>query len=144
MATPFSDIYNVFLSKVNDYEILKYDDSVKESIIERYLVSAQVEFQATCLIDLTDKDNVLKQYNQTLDDEIVEILSTGMVYYWCQKYVNSTDNLRNVLNTSDFSQFSPANLLNSMMELKNSSYKDFKRKINDYSYTHANFDDLKI
>lgn len=144
MATPYSVIHARAIAKITDYDIVKFDISTREAMLHEYLVSAQVEFQRLCKIDLTDKDDILAQYNADLDEEIIEILATGEAYYWlCPKVLN-TENLYNVLNTKDFSMYSPANLLNELQNLRDMFWKDFKRKMYEYTYRTADIASLKV
>lgn len=144
MATPYSVIHARAIAKITDYDILDFDISTRELMLNEYLVSAQVEFQRLCKVDLSDKDEKLAQYNQDLSEEIIEILATGEAYYWlCPKVLN-TENLYNVLNTKDFSMYSPANLLKELQALRDMFWKDFKRKMFEYTYRTANIAGLKV
>lgn len=144
MATPYHAIHSRAIAKITDYDILHFDLSTRERMLNEYLLSAQVEFQRLCKVDLSDKDEKLAQYNQDLSDEIIEILATGEAYYWlCPKVLN-TENLYNVLNTKDFSMYSPANLLKELQALKDMFWKDFKRKMYEYTYRTADIADLKV
>ena len=144
MATSYSEIHARAISKISDYDILKFDISTREMMLNDYLVSAQVEFQRMCKVNLSDKDDVLAQYNETLDDEIIEILATGEAYYWLTPKVLNTENLYNVLNTKDFSTYSPANLLKELQNLRDMFWRDFKRKMFEYTYRTANIAGLKV
>jgi len=86
---------------------------------------------------LFDKDDDLQQFNQDLDDEIIEILAIGEIYYWLSPKVLNTENLKNALNTKDFQQSSLANLLKELQSLRDSLYKEFKQNIINYSYDTA-------
>lgn len=144
MATPYSVIHARAIAKISDYDILKFDISTREAMLYDYLLSAQVEFQRLCKVDLSDKDDILAQYNADLDEEIIEILATGEAYYWlCPKVLN-TENLYNVLNTKDFSMYSPANLLKELQDLRDMFWKDFKRKMYEYTYRTADIAGLKV
>lgn len=144
MATPYSKIHGRAIAKFSDYDILKFDLSVREMILNDYLLSAQIEFQRMCKVDLSDRDDVLAQYNEDLDDEIVEILATGEAYYWLSPKVLNTENLHNVLNTKDFTTYSPANLLRELQNLRDMLWKDFKRKMFEYTYRSADIAGLKV
>lgn len=137
MATTYDEIHSVFLNKITDYDILKYIDDERKDLLNSYLISSCTKFKRACKIDLNDRDNVLETFNQTLDDEIIEILATGEIYYWLSPKVLNTENLKNYLNTKDFQQFSHANLLKELQSLKNTIYKEFKQNIINYSYDTA-------
>lgn len=144
MATPYSEIHARAIAKFSDYDILNFDVSAREMIMRDYLISAQVEFQRMCKVDLSDKDDILAQYNETLDDEIIEILATGVAYYWLYPKVLNTENLYNVLNTKDFTTYSPANLLKELQNLRDVLWKDFNRKMVLYTYRTADIASLKV
>lgn len=57
-----------------------------------------------------------------------------MCYFWIKPRVLNTDNLHNVMNTKDFTSFSPAELLLRLNETKKSLYKDFRNAAIEYSY----------
>ena len=144
MATPYNEIHARAIAKFSDYDILNFDVSAREMIMRDYLISAQVEFQRMCKVDLSDKDDILAQYNETLDDEIIEILATGVAYYWLYPKVLNTENLYNVLNTKDFTTYSPANLLKELQNLRDVLWKDFNRKMVLYTYRTADIASLKV
>lgn len=144
MATSYSEIHARAISKISDYDILKFDVSTREMMLNEYLLSAQIEFQRMCKIDLSDRDDTLAQYNETLTDEIIEILATGEAYYWLMPKVLNSENLYNVLNTKDFTTYSPANLLKELQNLRDVLWKDFKRKMFEYTYRSADIAGLKV
>lgn len=56
MATPFSEIYERAVLKFSDYDFLKLSESEREYILEKYLMSAQADFEKMCRIDLSQID----------------------------------------------------------------------------------------
>lgn len=143
MATSYDVVHTRAIAKISDYDILKFDVDARQQIMDDYLFSADVEFQRLCKIDLADKDSELRQYNQTLTDEVIEILAAGEVYYWLMPKVLNTENLYNVLNTKDFSMYSPANLLKELQSLRDTFWNEFKRKMYLYTYRTASISELK-
>lgn len=137
MATPYSDVFNVFLGKITDYDLPKFNDIDREDILEGYMVSACVKFNKVCLVDLYDRNNDSKQFNNDLDDEIIDIITENMLVEWLKPKLLSTENLENALSTKDFSLFSPANLLGNIRETMKEIRKEAKVLINNYSFNHA-------
>ena len=127
MATPYSDVFNVFLGKITDYDLPKFNDIDREDILEGYMVSACVKFNKVCLVDLYDRNNDSKQFNNDLDDEIIDIITENMLVEWLKPKLLSTENLENALSTKDFSLFSPANLLGNIRE----TMKEIRGKSSD-------------
>lgn len=144
MATPFTEVYSHFLSKISDYDILEFDIGDREDILERYLISAVSEFKKNCQdVDLT-YDREIKEFATDLSDQIMEILTTGMAYYWINPQILNTDNLRNVMNTKDFEMYSPANLLLQLRTLRNDLKKEFTQMIYEYSYLYGKIEGLAV
>lgn len=143
MATPFTDIYARAIFRFADYDFLKQDMQTREDVLEKYLYSAKTDFYRICKIDLTDCDQLLKQFNEDLDDEIIEILATGIAYYWLSYKALDSKALKNVLNSKDYYYYSPANLLKEVQTLRKTVRMEFFSKMRRYSYNDNSLDTLK-
>ena len=143
MATPFTDIYARAIFRFADYEFLKQDIETREGVLEKYLISAKTEFQRVCKTDLGDYDLELKQFNQTLDDEIIEILSLGIAFYWLSYKALNSELLKNVLNSKDYYYYSPANLLKEVQTLRKTLRNEFNSKMRQHSYNNNSISTLK-
>lgn len=143
MATPFTDIYARAIFRFADYEFLKQDIETREGILEKYLMSAKTEFQRVCKTDLGDYDLELKQFNQTLDDEVIEILSLGIAFYWLSYKALNSELLKNVLNSKDYYYYSPANLLKEVQTLRKTLRDEFNSKMRQHSYNENTISTLK-
>lgn len=143
MATPFTDIYDRAIFRFADYDFLKQDIETREGVLEHFLISAKTDFKRICRIDLDDCDYTTKQFNQTLDDETIEILSLGIAFYWLSQKTLDSKALKNMLNSKDYYYYSPANLLKEVQRLRETIHSDFKSKIREYSYIGNNIRDLK-
>ena len=143
MATPFTDIYARAIFRFADYEFLKQDIVIREGVLEKYLMSAKTEFQRICKTDLGDYDLEIKQFNQTLDDEIIEILSLGIAFYWLSYKALNSSLLKNVLNSKDYYYYSPANLLKEVQTLRKTLRDEFNSRMRQYSYNDNTISTLK-
>jgi hypothetical protein len=143
MATPFTDIYARAIFRFADYEFLKQDIETREGVLEKYLISAKTEFQRVCKTDLGDYDLELKQFNQTLDDEVIEILSLGIAFYWLSYKALNSELLKNVLNSKDYYYYSPANLLKEVQTLRKTLRSEFNSKMRQHSYNENTISTLK-
>ena len=141
MATPFTTIYDRAIFKFADYkflEVLVEED--RNAVLERYLTSANADFAPLCLNhNLNDRDMELKQYNEDLEDDVIEVLSTGISYYWLYYHALNSELLKNGLNTSEYSYFSPGNLLDAIKKLKDVVCEEYYSKMRRYTYVHADF-----
>ena len=143
MATPFADIYARAIFRFADYEFLKQDIETREGVLEKHLISAKTEFQRVCKTDLGDYDLELKQFNQNLDDEVIEILSLGIAFYWLSYKALNSELLKNVLNSKDYYYYSPANLLKEVQTLRKTLRSEFNSKMRQHSYNENTISTLK-
>lgn len=134
MATPFTDIYARAIFRFADYKFLEQDKDIREGVLEKYLISAKTEFQRICKIDLDDYDLELKQFNNDLGDEEIEILALGVAFYWLSYKTMNSELLRNVLNSKDYYYYSPANLLKEIQTLRKTLRNEFNSRMRQYSY----------
>jgi len=142
MATTFREIYNRALFRFADHKFLTFDIETREAVLERYLISAKTEFEDICHVDLNDYDADTKQFNQTLDDKIIEILSLGISYYWLSFKTLDSELVKNVMNSRDYYYYSPGNLLKEVQTLRRTVRNEFYTAMRDYSYSGTNIGSL--
>ena len=137
MSTPFVDIYQRAIFRFRDYDFCHMNDLDINEVLFAYLRSAISDFSPVCEIDLNDFDAEAEEFNQDLDNEVQEILSLGISFYWISTQIMNQELLRNSLSTKDYSYFSPANLLRESQTLRDSLRKEYRDRITQYTYHHA-------
>ncbi|WP_099467744.1 hypothetical protein [Konateibacter massiliensis] len=135
-TTNYSEVYSWFLDKVTAYSLTMFNDTEKEDIVYGYMRSACAKFKC-CKVDLTDRDDELRVFNNTLNDEILDIISETMVVAWLQPKLNNEDNLVNSLSTKDYSLYSPANLLAKLTDVFTLAKKNSSIMVSNYSFSHG-------
>lgn len=138
MATTFKEIYNRALFRFADYKFLQLDEEDRDAVLERYLISAKTDFEHECRIDLNDYDLELAQFNQTLDDDTIEILSLGVAYYWLSFKTLNSELVKNVLNSRDYYYYSPGNLLKEVQTLRKTLRDEFYGNMRKYTFIGNN------
>ena len=113
-------------------------------MLKHYLLSAISDFQHSCSVDITKYDLELEQFDNELDNEMVEILAMGILYYWLSANAMNKELFKNRIHSSDYNSYSPANLLKEMREIRDSIEQEYKGKINTYSFRHGSIDTLKV
>lgn len=142
MATPYSTVTDRFLNKITDFDLGKLAESDVEEVLFNFMYSACSKFH-TSSIDLSDRDGILEQFNETLTEDIIDIISEGMIVEWLKPKVLHTDNLANFLNNKDLSvAASPANILKEIKDTLKESRAEFDRLIKEYSYINSDVSDM--
>lgn len=132
MSTPLQDIYNLFLNQIDDDIIACLADEVVDDMLLTYLKGSITEFN-TCIKDITIEGDSIS-CDLDLDEQF--ILVRGMIIYWLNPKILSQNIIKNRMTSRDYSQYSPANLLDKLIKLKESTQKDQKRAKIKYSYKH--------
>ena len=138
-----------FLSKISEYSFLKLDDGDRTELVDGYMKRAISEFNHICEYDLlsamssTERTFTLEIPEKEVT-ELADIISDGMIVQWLKPYLYHQDILQNVLNTKDFTTYSPAELLLRVGNAYRSAQKDYLQKIREYSYSHGDIGSLHI
>ena len=92
---------------------------------------------------MSDRDITSKQFNNTLNDEIIDIITDGMIVEWMKPKLYFNEHMQNALSTADYKTFSPANMLEQIRNTYDYSLKQFKNKMNKYIILNTNIKDYK-
>lgn len=141
MNIPYDLFDAAFLSKITEYDFIRFDDEDRTKIVDDYLKRAITAFRKNCKYDFTatenDEDRVFDVDVASEDvDELVEIISEGMLVQWLKPFVYRQENLENALSTRDYSVFSPAELLMRVGNAYSKAQKDYTQMIREYSFNH--------
>lgn len=146
-TTPFSLIYNNFLSKITDDMYMEFTESDTFKMLEELLITAIykfefprkniMDFQKKELVDVdkyigveSDNKEVTAfiysdgHFNCLLNQEEINILSTYMIVEWLGQQLASVENTRMKYSGSDFKFTSQANHMQKILTIK----KDYERE----------------
>ena len=149
MRISYDAFIGAFLAKITEFDFADMDDSQRTSIADGYMKRAVVQFQSNCLYNLAgNADDQNRVYQVDIPDaevnEITEIVSEGMLVQWLKPYVYRQENLENVLNTRDFTTYSPAELLYRVGNAYAKAQSDYTQMIREYSFVHGNLKGLHL
>ena len=143
--TPYKAFIDTFLDKISDYKLLDYEDYLVDELAVGYMKRVCTKFDKICQADLSQQDdNEYAFLSDEIDDEIIDIVTDGMVVEWLRQYVNNSDNLENILNTKDFTMYSSKNLLAEIKSLYQDEQKAFTNSMREYSYNHGDLSNLHL
>ena len=98
---------SAFLSKITEYEFLSIPEEIRSAIIDGYMKRAITSFNKTCVYDLIGSASD-EQREFGLDipsgdiDEILDIVSEGMVVQWLKPYLYKQELLESVFEHTGF------------------------------------------
>lgn len=148
MTVSYDSIIAVFLSKITEFELLNLIEEDRNYILDGYLTRAAASFNKVCEYDLSLRDEELREFTDDFEesdiDEIADILSEGMLVCWLKPYVYRQELLENVLNTNDFTTYSPAELLLRVGNAYSKAQKDYTQEIREYSFNHGDLTELHL
>jgi len=142
MATAYSKFIDAFLRKIDDYKMIKYSDwDIKQDSI-KYMKTAITQFCSECAITDYEYDDVIEQFSLDMGDEEIDIISKGMVVEWLKPSVYKSRAMENIMNTKDFSYFSPQKMLEQNKALLADAKKEFKNSLFYYTYKIGNIEEF--
>lgn len=135
--TPYSEIDNMFLSDIKDPTFLNFDESEREEILNNLRNKAITRFKS-CKKDLSNRDDELKQFNDTLTDEEKLIIATIMRKYWLNDKIYDLTLLKQRMSTKDWKMTSQAEHLLRLTVLSQELEKEISKMLVDYTlYAYA-------
>ena len=149
MSVAYDLFIGEFLSKITDRDLLSMYPEERDETVLGYMRRAINGFKNVCKYDLVSTRN---DENRTFEvdipsediDEIIYIVSEGMVVQWLKPYVYRQELLENAINTKDFTTYSPAELLLRIGNAYAKSQKDFTQMVREYSFNTGDLTDLHL
>ena len=137
MPTPYEKIYENLLPKFRDYDIpMMTIDEVKDYLHD-FLTPAISRFHV-CRKDLNNRNDLLERFNVELSDIEIEILSNyALIEYIDSTYVRTPTLLKVSLSSNDFNSYSPANMLDKLMSMRNRYVSENETLISRYAWMNA-------
>ena len=138
-----------FLSKISDFDFVNMRDFERNALIDGYMKRAIADFRSICRYDFsTTADDVIRMFLVEVPDEdideLADIISEGMLVQWMKPFTYKQEGLESLLNTRDFSGYSPAELLMRIGEAYKKAQRDFVNMQREYSYRHGDLSDLHL
>lgn len=149
MSVPYDIFADAFLAKVSEFDFLRLGDYERNHLIDGYMKRSIAEFRKNCRYDLSSTaDDMVREFDVEIAkediDEVVNIVSEGMLVQWMKPYTYRQENLENALNTRDFTTYSPAELLSRVCTAHAQAKANFTNMVREYSYNHGDLTDLHL
>ena len=140
MATSYEIVYNRFVQKITDFNILDLDDYSLDNMLDGWLKSAIVRTRK-CEHDLSQRDDVLQEFSEDLSDLEIELLALGMVDAWVTPMLNSTELTLQFLGGKEEKFYSQSQQLAELRNIKKENSLEMNRLHNYYTYTNNSYFD---
>lgn len=137
MSTPYNVVYNRFLSKLLDFDLVNLQEEVAEEVMLGYL-NASCDFFTGSKKDLYKRNEL--GFEEDLSGFEITILVEGMLYEWIQPHINNILLMKQHLPDKDYKTYSQANHLRELQLLRDSYEQKRDRLMVQYSYENANWD----
>lgn len=120
MNTEFQEVYDIFLSKITDFDYLNLVESdLQEELLQKLKSATATFFGSDIRLNID-----MEIFNKELDGIEQEILAYGILYEWLSPTVFSIENTKQYINSSDWKIYSQANHLDELRLL----LKDVEKK----------------
>jgi len=137
MATPFSDVYSIFLSNITDYNLGNMNATDLESNLEQWLL-ASIPYLPNSYGDVNNYDIVKNQFNVTLDNPLKQILGKIMILNYLNTQIFREEYLKQHLNSKDYKTYSPNEQLKTLHNIRKDLRIEIDSLISKYSYNTKN------
>lgn len=149
MSIPYDAFTGAFLAKITEFEFVEFDAESRTAVIDGYMRRAVNAFKKNCKYSLhTSYDDEEREFSVDVNeddvDEIVDIVSEGMIVQWLKTYLNRQELLESTLNTRDYTTYSPAELLRRVGEAYDRVQKNYTQMIREYSFNHGDLSSLHL
>lgn len=126
----FEDVLEMMLSMLNDYDITGYTDN------DLYLeVGVRVNIVlAKAMLDDIEFDAEFLEFSRDLTLYEANILAHGLLMQWLYPKVHNTEVLEAQLTNKEFTAFSNANRINSMIQLQRNAQEEFYYLVSNYDF----------
>ena len=140
MATPYEKIYNRFLSKITDFNLIKVEDDFLGSMMKGWLDSSVIRTRK-CVHDLSLRDDEVQEFTDDLLDLEIELLALGMVDAWVSPMLNSTELTLQFVGGKEEKYYSQSQMLAELRNLKKENSLEMNRLHNYFTYTNGSYFD---
>ena len=133
MATPYSKIYDRFLSSITDYDLAYLPNDDMENVVHGWLLRAIADFY-NCKVDLDDRDDEIRCFNVDLSNWEIDVLAKFMVAAWLNDQIASVNLTLQMFGGKEEKYYSQAQHLSSLVALRDSIRTEARKMSRDRSY----------
>lgn len=133
MTTKFSDIYPLFLSQIDDYELAVISDEEMDSVLLKHLMNAVSSLQGS-MIDLNQIDVEKRDFNSELSFIEKSLYTKAMKLEWVREKKYSAELMQKSMGDRDFTAVQGYHYLKELNNVEKDLAKQIKEELIEYSY----------
>lgn len=133
MTTKFSEISDLFLAQIDDYELADLDEEEIDIVVEKYLINGLLTVQSS-ISDFEDVDLEKKQFNTTIPLAEKIILAKTMKLEWVSEKKYSEELMRKSIGDRDYKAVQGTDYLKTLTSVEDGLRKEIKQLIINRSY----------
>lgn len=135
--TSYEKIYNRFLSRTTDFNLVELDDYTLNEMLKSWLYSAIIKTRTSS--DLSARDEENEVFKNDLSDLDVELLAMGMTLAWLDQTLNSTELTLQFIGGKEEKYFSQSAHISELRNLRADTLREMQQL---YTYDTYNNNDL--
>ena len=138
MATPYEKVYNRFLQKITDFNLMELDDYTLNDMLKGWLSSAIVNTRKR-EHDLSLRDDEVQEFSEDLSDLEIELLALGMKLAWIDQSLNSTELTLMMIGGKEEKYYSQASHLSELRGLRTDTMLEMQKLHNYNTYINNSY-----
>ena len=133
--TSYTDIFDRFALKIEDFVLLQLDDDDVIQACLNWMLAALPKIRKMTS-DLTDRDDEIMEFNCDLTETEIEVIANMMVAEWLQPQVYSQKNINQMYGGKEEKYYSQASHLSELKLLLQRKQEEVDRLIKKSKYEH--------
>lgn len=137
IVTTYQELYDSLLSKIKSYDFVALLDDEVYQIIHDYIRPATVKY-TNCKKDLSDRNDILREFNFQLTDTEIEVLVKYMLIEWLESnYINTPMALKSQLTSKEFNATRNVEVLDRVIMIRDKYLRENKQIAGINSYKNS-------
>ena len=138
MATPYEKVYNRYLQKITDFNLMELDDYTLNDMLKGWLSSAIVNTRKR-EHDLSLRDDEIQEFSEDLSELEIELLALGMKLAWIDQSLNSTELTLMMVGGKEEKYYAQANHLSELRGLRTDTMLEMQKLHNYNTYINNSY-----
>lgn len=140
--TTYRELSDAVFNTLKDYDFLKMTEDVAYEVVTNYIRPAIVMFE-NCKQDLSDRDDILKEFNIKLDDNTFVLLTNYMCIQWLtSNFILTGQALKARLSSADFKALGQKDMLAKALEVRSTLKSESDQLAINKSYKNSELFDI--